>query len=134
KGMKSSNDLVRSLKDELSRLCVPESNYTIFRGFFSDTLTKDLVRNGTLLPAILIDIDCDLYISTFEALDFMFSHKLARAGTFINYDGWEWTRAWESGENRAHLEIQRKYNVKFCQVTSWGEYPIGNKLFIVHSA
>jgi hypothetical protein len=133
KGMNSSDDLVRSLKDTLSRLAVPEGNFTIFKGFFSNTLTEELVHNGTLLPAILIDIDCDLYISTFEALDFMFLHKLARAGTFINYDDWYCTRVWESGESRAHLEIQRKYNVKFCEVTSWGEYPIGNKLFAVHS-
>ena len=35
-------------------------------------------------PAIFVEIDCDLYISTVAALEWLFAHRLVVAGTVIN--------------------------------------------------
>ena len=83
-------------------------------------------------PAKFIDIDCDLYASTKEALDWAFKAKIAQPGTLIGYDDW-WTLSCDaehlfatsdpvghpllSGEGRAHLEITRAYGVRFRCIT-----------------
>lgn len=69
-----------------------------------------------------VDIDCDLYISSIQALDWIFKNKLAKVGTIIGYDDW-WVDSCSAGagnlhpldtsEGRAHLEITEKYNIEF---------------------
>merc|ERR1719271_2075309 len=74
----------------------------------------------SLGPAFLIDMDADLYISSIQALDYIFREQLARPGTLIGYDDW-WESpcasndvdVWKYGEAKAHKEIAIKYNVTF---------------------
>ena len=54
----------------------------------------------------------DLYISTYQALDWLFHHRLARRGTLISYDDW-FNVPLGNGESLAHEEIAAKYKVKF---------------------
>ena len=87
-------------------------------GLFKDILTEDLARQ--VRQAIYIDIDSDLYISAWEALDWVFKHRIAAPGTVIGYDD-TWvlpcvandTRVELYGEAKAHLQISRKYQVAF---------------------
>ncbi len=59
--------------------------------------------------ALLIHIDCDLYISTKHALQFMLGRDLVGVNTLIAYDEYESTDNPESsGERRAHEEIFNK--------------------------
>ena len=58
----------------------------LVRGFFKSSLTPELAR--TLAPATIVDIDSDLYVSAYEVLDWLFTHRLARAGTLVAYDDW----------------------------------------------
>lgn len=83
------------------------------QGFYNVSLTDDLPSTLGLRPAMYVDIDCDLYISTFQALDWIFAKGLAKPGTLIGYDDFCLTELGTAGESRAHNEIARKYDVTF---------------------
>ncbi|MBM3777712.1 MAG: hypothetical protein FJW23_05655 [Acidimicrobiia bacterium] len=119
------------LREKLCKVGVTNDGFAIHEGFFSDSLTPELAASGDLRPALYIDIDCDLYISTYQALDFMFAHGLATTGTYVGYDDWGDTREWTEGESRAHKEIADKYGVRFTECVSWGRAPVVRKLFRV---
>ena len=55
-------------------------------GYYNVSLTPKLVASHKLRPAAYVDIDCDLYVSTYGALDFMLEHKLIVARQSSNYD------------------------------------------------
>jgi hypothetical protein len=121
------------LEARIRALKVPEENYTIHPGWFNETLNIKHVTSGVFRPAAYVDIDADLYMSTRDVLDFLFAHRLVRAGTLIGYDDWGDTDLWNAGESRAHKEITAKYNAQFAQLFSWGEAPLIKKLFLVVS-
>ena len=52
---------------------------------------------------MIIDIDCDIYEGTVEALGWMIRHQLLVAGTLLYYDDW---RRYVEGETKAHLQVQ----------------------------
>jgi len=56
------------------------------RGFFNASLTPQLARS--LGKAAIIDIDSDIYVSAYQALDWIFTHGLAGIGTLVVYDDW----------------------------------------------
>merc|ERR1712118_484750 len=45
-------------------------------GFFNESLHSGLVAERNMGPAFYVEIDCDLYASTFPALDFLFSNNI----------------------------------------------------------
>ena len=57
-------------------------------GFYNETLTATLANERAMAPAFLVDIDADLYTSSFQALDWMFAQGLVRPGTLVGYDDW----------------------------------------------
>ena len=92
-------------------------------GFYDQSLTQDLGKLISRIgPATYIDVDCDLYVSSFQALDWAFANGLVGVGTMIGYDDW-WVLPCATpksqgiehfgGEARAHFEIARKYRVTF---------------------
>ena len=85
-------------------------NVTLIPGFFNDSLpTIDL---SSCRPALVVDIDSDLYISAKQALTWLFKNKLARIGTLIRYDDWNrGDRSW--GEPKAHYEVSKEFGVNF---------------------
>ena len=121
------------LEEKISSLNLPPDGYAIHDGWFKDTLKPELVQSGEFGPAIYVDIDADLYSSTTEVLDFLFAHKLIRAGTLIGYDDWGDTELWTAGESRAHEEMMQKHGARCAQLLSWGERPLIRKLFLVVS-
>ena len=62
-----------------------------------------LFCGAQMLPALYLQIDCDLYVSAYQALDWMLANKLVVAGTIIGYD--DWTTGGEGGEAQAHHEV-----------------------------
>jgi len=119
---------------KLQALNLPKDRYSVYEGWFKDTLDVQLVQSRVFKPAVYVDIDADLYGSTLGVLDFMFSNKLIRTGTLIGYDDWGDTDLWTAGESRAHKEIMVKYGARCAQLFSWGEPPDIRKLFLVVSA
>ena len=83
---------------------------TIVPGFFSTSLTKELVFAHQMRPAVWVNIDVDLYVSAYQALDWLFANRLVRPGTFLYYDDLYYYPL-NSGEDQAHREISQKYNL-----------------------
>ncbi|MEM6374753.1 MAG: TylF/MycF/NovP-related O-methyltransferase [Pseudomonadota bacterium] len=122
-----------TLLGKLEALELPEDTWSIHEGWFSETLKSDLVADGTFKPAAYVDVDGDLYSSTFDCLDFLFKHRLIRPGTIIGYDDWGDTDIWTAGESRAHKEMLEKYGMTCAQLFSWGQRPLIRKAFLVVS-
>ena len=93
---------------------------SLLTGTFNETLRPGLARERGMRPAVYVDIDSDLFISAWEALDWLFTERLLLPGSVIGYDDW-WTIACASnntdveahGEPRAHLLAARKYQASF---------------------
>ena len=86
------------------------------KGFFSASLTPTLARERGLQPALLIDVDVDLYISAVQCLDWCFANGIIVPGTVVYYDDVEVVKADKGGELRAHAEMTEKYNVTWRHV------------------
>ena len=116
-GESCSNSARLSFKEQVtildSKLGASRSEINYVQGFYNESLSTQLYNALPFKPALFIDIDCDLYISTFQALDWMFKHNLVGIGTLIGYDDWCLTHLGRAGESRAHNEISLKYKVKF---------------------
>lgn len=81
------------------------------RGFYNDTCTPETLRMLPFSPALYVDLDCDLYSSTYQALDWMFTSKLIVPGTIIGYD--DWIHGGSGGQEKVHADIGAKHGVKF---------------------
>lgn len=109
-------------------------------GWFKDTvpslpgIAKDLHdRNPTFPPAVkfaVVNIDCDLYESTYQVLDNLFELKLLSDGATILFDDWYCNRGSPRfGEQAAWRDTTIKHNV---QVSDWGPYGYAGRRFMVH--
>jgi|SaaInlV_100m_DNA_2_1039680.scaffolds.fasta_scaffold40346_2 hypothetical protein len=89
-----------------------EQMIKFYEGFYKDTLPT--VEKNTLVPALFVDIDVDIYSSAKEALEFLLSNNLIKVGTVINYDDWGGSPSNDrflTGESRAHKEICDEYSM-----------------------
>lgn len=106
-------------------------------GFFCDTLKTKLVEKYNMKPAAFVDLDADIYSSTFEALEFMCKNNLIVPGTLLAYDDWGGTPGWKEfkdGESRAHKEISEIFGMVSHQLVQFGrEFPHVQTLFVVES-
>ena len=100
-------------------------------GYFNDSLTPSLAAERDMRPALYIDIDVDIYKSTFQALDWMLSSGLIVRGTVIGYDDYNYglpglstirrvrdAHTYVEGEARAHMEIMHKWGLKMQRINS----------------
>ena len=62
-------------------------------------------------PALYVEVDCDLYVSTRQALEWMIESGLIVNGTLIGYDDW-FAGGRAGGEALAHKEVVAKYKLK----------------------
>jgi O-methyltransferase len=70
----------------LSKHGVDWSRTTLIEGFFSDTLTRESKRRLPFRKISVAFIDCDLYSSTCEVLDW--SRDLLSNGSILLFDDW----------------------------------------------
>lgn len=122
--------------EELTSALGGSSHVEFIKGFYNVSLTSTLKKERGIFPARYIDIDADLYISTYEALDWVFMNGLATVGTVIGYDDF-WVppcvvtrdpkltpvHPLEAGEGQAHRLIAEKYGVQFVCVAGSCAYP-----------
>ena len=116
------------LHDAILRNIESGSNRThLVRGFYNESLVGGIALRQQLgmPPALLLDIDCDLYSSTKQALNFMLMARLLRPGTYVYYDDYtveEWnispTRHPYKEERLAHEEITREFELKWKPLNS----------------
>ena len=106
-------------------LTASSSRIKLVAGFYNESLTTALAAQAS--PAQYIDFNCDLYVSTIQGLRWLFSNRIARAGTLLSYDDW-WDVSFGSGESLAHMEISREFRVSFdylphrgCEAKRHGE-------------
>jgi len=85
----------------------------LVEGFYNDTLNKNTLEQFNIKPAMLIHIDCDLYISAKQALEFCAQNNLFGENCLVEYNDWGGTRENLGGESKAHYEIVDKYGLKF---------------------
>ena len=103
---------------------VNRPNTTFVPGYFSESLTDGLLRQHAMQPALLVDLDVDIYLSTVQCLDWMFAHALIVPSTFVRYDDWPYAIADSGaatgttyyGQARAHYEATRKWRVRWRHV------------------
>ena len=97
---------------EFVRGNVERKDIQLVPGYFEKSLTP-------ILGDLLIDstsyahIDVDLYSSTIEVLDWIFTHRVLKVGAIIRYDDWMWCREGEAGNSLAHQQMVQKYGVQF---------------------
>ncbi len=115
--------------DQLAAICtqfVSRDRVEIYDGWFSETMPK--IAAGTKFA--LMHIDCDLYQSTIDVLDYAFEHGMVSEGAAIFFDDWNCNRANpEFGERKAWEEMVAKYQIKW---SDGGEYGWCGHKFYVH--
>ena len=89
---------------------VDDPRLSLIEGFYSDSLTPERARR--MKPAIYVDLDCDLYSSTTQALEWLMAHALISAGTIVGYDDWKASGGRNSGQQKAHHELVDKHGLK----------------------
>ena len=67
---------------------VGRRNMTLVPGYFSDSLTPQLLQRYTFQPALHVDCDVDIYVSTMQSLDWMLANKLLVPSSTVRYDDW----------------------------------------------
>jgi hypothetical protein len=90
----------------LRRLGGDDSNIVLVKGWYSQTLTPELMAEHRLVKASTIMIDCDLYSSTREALEFC--APLVRDEAILFFDDWDGGFGLgerEEGESKAFAEF-----------------------------
>jgi hypothetical protein len=95
----------------------------IVKGWYSDTLNGDLLEAFGDKKIGIAHIDCDIYSSTVEVLEFLIQNDLLCDGSLLIYDDWGAYLS-SSGavdeygvaEGRAHKEIITKYNLNMSMV------------------
>lgn len=99
--------------------------YTIdmIKGFFSDSLTDNLVIEKNMKPACFVDMDVDIYVSTYQSMDWMARNGLIQ-NTLFYFDDWaNATEPYTFGESLALKEICEKYGYNYKEV--WRLNPSG---------
>jgi hypothetical protein len=101
------------LGEDKARDASERSKFQMIKGFFSESLTPTLASERGMQPALLIDMDVDLYISTSQALTWAFEQGIVVPGTFVYYDDVSIVKADGGGELRAHEEVSARFGVQW---------------------
>jgi len=81
---------------------------TFYSGFFTESLTRE--RGEKLTGKVsYLHVDVDLYISTAQCLDWVFTHKVLLPGCVVRYDDWLYNVF--AGNNKAFYEMTNKYEI-----------------------
>jgi O-methyltransferase len=110
--------------EKLTKNGIDWTRTTLVKGWYSDTLTSGLVQKYCIAKASLINIDCDLYSSAKEALNFC--APLIKDSSVIFFDDWPEEFV---GEKQAFEEFLKE-NQNFI-VEEIGTYKPAGKIFLL---
>ena len=110
-----------SMHKHINPELLTKTNIKIKDGWYSATLNEELSKELKGKKAGIIHIDCDIYTSTLEVLEYVVQNDLLAEGTILVYDDWGvWRQVnlteqeeYSLGEGRAHKEVCEKYNLQF---------------------
>lgn len=91
-----------------------DTEVKMVKGFYEDVLSDTLKDELGLMPAVYVDLDCDLYSSTVTCLDFLCQNDLLAKGTIVGFDDIGGVYGWKTcsfGQARAWKEAREKYNI-----------------------
>ena len=120
-------------QDDFKKALIKQSNFmldesNIYKGFYSDTLTKELQSK---MPKIgVVHIDVDLYSSTVEVLNFI--KPLLVEGSVLIFDDYY---CFPAGSNKGEPKALKEFldNNKTFQVQEWKAYSSFGQSFFVTS-
>jgi hypothetical protein len=114
---------------ELRKICgkyIANDSIHIYEGWFCNTL-KNLPKG---VGFSMVHIDCDLYSSALDVLDYLFKTGAINKGAIILFDDWQCNQASnDHGERKAWREVTAKYRV---EVENIGSYGWAGQKFLVH--
>lgn len=106
---------------------LPAARIKIYEGWYANTVKT--IPDGVSFA--LLHVDCDLYSSTVDVLNPLFSRKMVSEGAAIFFDDWDTNRASPNfGQRLAWKELVARYTIEY---SDHGEYGLGAHKFIVHS-
>ncbi len=115
--------------DALRKKCrnfLSDDQILIYKGWYSETVSK--IAPETRFS--MVHVDCDLYQSTIDSLDYIFSRKMISPGAIILFDDWYCNHSSnQHGERKAWQELGAKYKISS---ESCGSYGWSCHKFIVH--
>ncbi|KAL1527764.1 hypothetical protein AB1Y20_009149 [Prymnesium parvum] len=117
-GVYNETELLRRVYQVVGR-----PHTTLIRGYFNESLTEELTRRHHFQPALLVDMDVDLYSSTMDCLNWLLASQLLMPGlSYVRYD--DWRREGQSwGEAAAHRHITKRYGLTWRRI-SMKEYQL----------
>ncbi len=124
---------------EVLREMFPYHNIYFIKKLYRSLGVLDVV-NHTIQKFLFCHLDSDLYVSTYDALTFLFQNKLVDEGSLIAYDEFQsCTPMFSGGAALAHMMISDEFKVEFEEVwhTTYKdkqtEQPIRQNVFAINS-
>jgi hypothetical protein len=122
-----AKDAPPAMLREMCACHLPTDRIVISEGWYKDTMP----RLDADTKFAMIHIDCDLYESTMDVLDRLFSIDAFSDGCAVYFDDWYCNRGSpDFGEQKAWADCIAKYRPRY---TDWGPYATVGRRFIVHS-
>ena len=85
----------------------------LLKKWFSDLVIEDVTQHN-VNNFDIVHMDCDLYVSTIDAFEFLLQNNLIAPGCIVTYDEFKSTKElYAGGECLAHREITNKYKIEF---------------------
>jgi O-methyltransferase len=114
--MKFTEDFIQYLGENIEdhiynrlKTVISADRIKVKKDFYHDSLKEKMN-----LRAALVHIDCDLYQSTVEVLDYLATHDLFEDGCILLFDDWNCFKGNPNfGERRALKEFLEKHKKKY---------------------
>ncbi|MDP2654319.1 MAG: TylF/MycF/NovP-related O-methyltransferase [Candidatus Omnitrophota bacterium] len=106
----------------------------LIKGWYSDTLSEDFAAKHKIKKASLIMVDCDIYSSTKEALDFI--GPLIKDHSVVFFDDWNPLARDNKGEKRAFdefLAAHPEFRAEEFDEYSYSGNDLNGKVFTLHA-
>jgi O-methyltransferase len=124
--MAMPDDTVKLIANDMQKFMQPYQ-FEIVKGFFSETLPKAVPEE----PVAMVHIDCDLYQSTMEVLEFLNERKLLQNGAILMFDDYNTSKADpKMGERRALADLL--LSNKALSISPFLSYNWHGQAFILH--
>ena len=110
-------------------------NLTFIPGYFNESLTRELRTQHHFQPALLVHMDCNMYISTKQAMRWVLQNRILVPSSYLRYDDWPGNltkhasqkviRKWQErglplsgywGQMKAHVEVSDEFRVSWKRI------------------
>jgi hypothetical protein len=98
----------------------------LVRGYYNQSLPAlPPSKRARMQTAMLVDLDCDIYEATMEAMHFLITQRIVRPGTIVYYDDWLPGRPIDGvGQRKAFVELTKTYTIDWHAILGPDEKPL----------